>query len=290
MLMGSKPDAFEASAVEGEGKACTADADCPYPLYCILSACRPLGESGDTCGIDSDCNSPFYCVNGICSIGSGTASSEKGGSCTSDTDCLPPLYCILKKCNPLGSLADACAQDYDCEYPCVCEAGRCAHKSGGTQVGGSSTPGTPCKSDIDCAPPLFCILQTCRYLGKEGDSCAASADCSIPLVCENQKCVMSSAQPSTIGLGSVQPKLAAECRKDEECKKKGVKYKYCIAGKCRENLSGVGEVCQYTTDCREGLFCIVAVCRKEQSGQGEACRSNDDCKRPLLCVSFVCSE
>ena len=60
--------------------------------------------------------------------------------------------------------------------------------------------------------------------------------------------------------------------------------------KCKKSLAKAGEACQYTTDCKKGLFCIVGTCKKEQSGRGEPCRSNDDCKRPYLCKNFICTD
>jgi hypothetical protein len=280
-------------AASSPGKACTVDADCPYPQYCILGKCRPIAKAGESCGVDSDCQAPLFCVGGTCANKPAYGSSVKGTACTSDMDCQPPLYCILNKCASLGNPGDACAKDYDCFSPYVCTAGKCTGKSTGTGIygSGSTTPGTPCKGDIDCAPPLFCILQTCRYLGKAGDSCAGSADCTMPLVCEGGKCRNLKGGvdvPSVAGTGTVN--FPAECKKDEDCKSKGGKLKYCIAYRCMEELSGEGETCQYATDCRTGLFCIVGVCRNEQGGAGNPCRSNDDCKRPYLCVDFACSE
>jgi len=277
----------------GTGKACTTDSECTYPQYCILGTCKLLGNAGEGCAYDSDCNSPLYCKNSVCSSATGTAtgaSSVKGSACTSDADCMPPLYCIVSKCNPLGIVGDGCAKDYDCQYPYICTDGKCAVKPAGTgSYGtGSSTPGTPCKVDADCQPPLFCILQTCRYLGKTGDSCATSADCTMPLICEGGKCAGGSGGGST-GAGGTSPPVDVECKKDGDCAKKGPLFKYCIANQCRTTLASEGEACQYSTDCQQGLFCIVGVCRKEQSAKGEPCRSNDDCKRPLLCTDYVCS-
>jgi hypothetical protein len=297
-MSASKPEGPLADVTDkdGQGKSCSTDSDCVYPLYCILGSCRQLGNAGDTCGVDTDCNAPLYCIGGTCSAGagaaggSGGASSVKGSACSTDADCLPPLYCILFKCNPLGNLGEGCTYDYDCQYPYVCDGGKCASKpSGGGGAGGSATPGTPCGTDADCMPPLFCILKTCRYLGKAGDSCAMSADCTMPLVCEKAKCVDPSGGSAGSGAGT-QAAIEVECKKDADCQKKGAGFKFCIANQCRKKLAAAGETCQYTTDCQEGLFCIVAVCRQEQSDQGEPCRSNDDCKRPNLCVNFVCSE
>jgi len=285
-----------ADHVDGDDTPCSTDSDCAYPLYCILSTCRPLGNSGDACGTDTDCNAPLYCISGTCSLGSGGsvagggANTVKGASCSSDSDCMPPLYCILHKCNPLGMVGEGCTYDYDCQYPYVCESGKCASKPTAGGGSGSATPGTPCSTDVDCMPPLFCILKTCRYLGKVGDSCATNADCTMPLVCEKSKCIdTSGGAVSSYGTGAAAG-AEVECKKDADCVKKGAGFKFCIANQCRKNLSAAGEACQYTTDCQEGLFCIVGVCRKEQSESGEPCRSNDDCKRPNLCINFVCSE
>jgi hypothetical protein len=280
-----------------QGTPCMSDSNCQAPLYCILGTCRPLGNVGDPCSYDGDCNSPLYCVAGLCSQSAPPQSTVQGSACTSDSQCVPPLYCIVGQCRPLGNIGDPCTYDYDCHVPYICTAGACANPGGGYGTGGygsagaagSSTPGTPCATDADCAAPLYCILQSCRPLGKDGDSCAIDADCSMPLVCKSGKC-MNPSGAAVSGTGATPPPAGTECKSDDECKKKGKGYKYCIVNKCQKNLSKEGEGCQYTTDCKKNLFCIVGICRKDQSARGEPCRSNDDCKRPYLCKNFICSD
>lgn len=279
-----------------QGTPCTSDSQCQSPLYCILGTCRPLGISGDPCSYDGDCQSPLYCVGGICSSTTPQQSTVHGSPCTNDSQCAHPLYCIVNVCQPLGNISDPCTYDYDCNVPYICTGGACAQPGYGGPVpgvggAGSSTPGTVCNSDADCAPPLYCILQSCRPLGKLGDSCAIDADCSMPYICKNSKCKNPGGTLSTPTTGPDKTsKPEMECTKDKECKKKGKGFKYCIANKCKKSLSKTGEACQYTTDCKKGLFCIVGICRKEQSGRGEPCRSNDDCKRPYLCKNFICTD
>jgi hypothetical protein len=194
-------------------------------------------------------------------------------------------------------VGDPCQYDYDCHIPYICSGGAC-QSSGGYGGGpygggaGSSTPGTSCTGDADCQPPLYCILQSCRPLGKEGDTCAIDADCSMPFVCKSGVCENPAGPSSVTPNKGKKPKEGTQepCKSDDECKKKGKGLKYCIMNACKKSLSKAGEACQYTTDCKKGLFCIVGTCKTEQSGRGEPCRSNDDCKRPYLCKNFICTD
>jgi len=229
---------------------CTSDSQC-YPLFCILGACRALGNKGDPCGqtidckagmqctggtckasalspiggpckTDFDCQMPWYCLGGTCKEGSmAPKSNVPGSACTSDVQCKAPLYCILIQCRTLGCEGDACAIDADCNFPFVCKGGKCIYEG--------PPPGQPCQSDSDCPSPLYCILGQCRTLGCEGDACAQTMDCLSPFVCTGGVCTNPPPPKPQPDEGPKPTKKEGEhCKADEEC----VRPLTCDKGKC----------------------------------------------------------
>jgi len=222
-----------------QGTSCSSDTQCAAPLYCIIGACRPIGEPGSPCAYDYDCRTPLACMAGSCSQPP-QKSTVLDSPCETDDGCQAPLYCILGGCRYLGNVGDGCAYDYDCNAPLACSSGKCA------QPAASSGWGTPCTSDTDCTAPLFCILSTCRPLGNPGDGCAADQDCYSPYVCSSGVCSVAGQKGGTAG---------KPCTSDGDC----VEPEYCIVGACRP-LSGHGGVCSIDGDCLPGLVCVSGAC------------------------------
>ncbi|MBM4387164.1 MAG: trypsin-like peptidase domain-containing protein, partial [Deltaproteobacteria bacterium] len=240
------------------GHNCKKNEDCYLPYNCFNGVCSRTGTTGDVCQNDSQCSPPSYCILGTC-----RPLSKKGEACKIDEDCVNPLYCILGKCvTSLSNLNEPCGQTIDCVKPYTCSGGVCKNVSG-----------TYCNSDYQCSPQ-FCILGTCRDLGKYGDPCGKTIDCQSGLKCGNGKCEALS------GLGGY-------CSADIDC----VLPYYCAGGRCAEGGgsqgSHVGTYCTSDSQCTPPLYCILNSCRP-LAQVGEACKYDEDCVNPLFCITGKC--
>jgi hypothetical protein len=215
------------------GTACTSDAGCQPPLYCILKTCRYLGNPGESCEFDYDCHIPYVCTNGKCANATGgTAGGSIGGSastawsatvsgyvsigggggggaksCSADDQCVKPDYCIVGYCRPLQPDNGVCTYNNDCKSG-TCTGGLCG--TGSTGVG-------------------------------SGGACTVNENCPLYNTCIAGKCT-----PSTTG---------TSCKTDNDCQPPN----FCIVGACRP-LQGAGGVCNITADCLSGLSCINGTC------------------------------
>jgi hypothetical protein len=257
-------------------QACSSDAHCTPPYYCILGTCRPLSQAGQGCQIDVDCVSPLLCIGGVCS-----QPGQEGQACLSFMDCMAPMACwagVCSKCTVTGASAvtgTACCDDDNCSggLYCIlgvdedCDAGMCQYgkcTGGGPCWENQGPMGSSCQYNDDCQPPLGCIGGQCATLAGEGTSCNRDLDCVEPLVCILDKC-----RP----MGNVGDPCAtfADCNAPLTCEK----------GKCAQCMitgtsSIFGTPCCDDGNCTGGLYCIMGACRP-LGQKGDACAANMDC-------------
>jgi hypothetical protein len=268
------------------GGACADDDECQWIYHCINGTCQTLADVGDACSVHDDCFLPYYCKGGVC-----TKIGALDDTCQDDSQCMPPNYCILGKCGPLRDKGEACAVDIDCVMPLYCIVGKCVASL--SDAGGPCSQSIDCKSPLTCANgtcqqfqctsdqqcyPLFCILGTCRELGKAGDSCGQDIDCKAGM-----KCLAGTCTAHAIS------QLGGPCQSDFDCQMPW----YCLGGTCKDGAqipksTVKGSACTSDMQCQAPLYCILNKCQTLRC-EGDPCKIDADCHLPFYCTSGVCT-
>jgi hypothetical protein len=140
---------------------CKKDLDCYFdpgtePLHCVPDS-KGNGFCSTACGNDTSCN-----LDAVCKAPWAVCTPPTGPACVTDDDCPPAhgtfQHCVAKgvdagadaggACTPECSGASDCSDKQSCVSTlqvCMPRAGVCV---------GDGTFCSPCRSDLDCAPPM----------------------------------------------------------------------------------------------------------------------------------------
>ncbi|MFO0561061.1 MAG: putative metal-binding motif-containing protein [Polyangiales bacterium] len=147
--------------------ACCAGNLCAGALVCEANVCRMQPNCGaDTqpCCIGSSCRSGLVCQTGTCRAA--TACGMRAQPCCSGA-CEAGLRCVAERCDPCGTLGQACCGGGTCGPSLTCQSDRCQ------PCGGN---GQPC-CGAACAPGTECTAGTCRGIDRDMDGALAGVDC-----------------------------------------------------------------------------------------------------------------
>jgi len=248
-------DAVKGTCVRSEG-GCQSNAGCE--AICVEGGCWPeLSEYEFPCDIgdDEDCAEGLACAEvTFQQIVFGVCLLADGGDCSGEQECAG--RCIAGVCEPLSPLGGACATTEDCAAG-VCAGSICLLPNGAA-----------CTSNEDCVET--CIGGVCGPRVGYLSTCDDPGDCQTDMTCSESdlRCRLADGAP---------------CQSAIVCD-----IGSCIAGVCKDTLSGDGEACLGTVDCEAGLECRDALCQVPLLPNGESCTSDEQCIN--TCIGGTCAD
>ena len=247
----------QTAADEPDGMACPGG-------VCTAGTCEVLRTNGETCALGSQCASG-HCVDGFCCNSACTSSCDTCASAFALGTCSPSLY--LSPGDP------SCA-------PYTCPGGA------------TTTCGTSCLSNFDCASTAYCQSFACIAKLGAGATCSADQQClsgsCADGVCCNTACgdaCDACNLPGTVGLCTPRANGAAgspacipylcdggaatcptSCAGDANC----ATGHYCSAGTCVPT-QGIGATCSGANQCASGECVDGVCCNTACDGACDAC-------------------